>query len=97
MSYRRAWLLLHSVNESFAEPSVTLSVGGKSGGGAQLTDFGRQLVQAYRQFESEVDALAARSFAAVNPASPAAVAAESRRPLQRKLTAEKPAGRRAKR
>lgn len=91
MSYRRAWLLLHSVNESFAEPSVALSVGGKAGGGAKLTPFGTRLIAAYRAFEKAVDTLAARSFADVRPAGGSVAAgAQGHRPLQRKVAAALP-------
>ncbi len=38
MSYRRAWLLLDSLNSSFREPVVSTSIGGKAGGGAWLTE-----------------------------------------------------------
>lgn len=62
MSYRRAWLLLHSTNEAFQEPVAELAVGGKDGGGARLTDFGRRLVADFREFEREVDAMAAERF-----------------------------------
>lgn len=65
MSYRRAWLLLHNTNAAFHEPVVELAVGGKDGGGAQLTAFGRQLVVDFRAFEEEVDQLAARHFASL--------------------------------
>jgi molybdate transport system regulatory protein len=87
-SYRRAWLLLHSVNDSFVEPAVELSTGGKDGGGTKLTPFGRSLIKAYRQFESAVDALAARQFAGMKPRVEArpAVAAR-RRPVRRPLPA----------
>src|SRR6187551_3499225 len=61
MSYRRAWLLLHSTNEGFSQPVVELSVGGKDGGGGRLTDFGRRLVADYREFEAAVDALATKT------------------------------------
>lgn len=60
MSYRRAWLLLHTTNDAFLEPVVELAVGGKDGGGARLTAFGRHLVDRFREFEAEVDELAAR-------------------------------------
>lgn len=65
MSYRRAWLLVHNTNAAFHEPVVELAVGGKDGGGAQLTDFGRQLVADFRAFEEEVDQLARQRFAAL--------------------------------
>jgi len=51
MSYRRAWNLLDDLNQSFAEAVVSTSTGGIQGGGAQLTDFGRELVKAFRALE----------------------------------------------
>jgi molybdate transport system regulatory protein len=85
MSYRRAWLLLHSVNDSFTEASVTFSVGGKDGGGAQLTPFGRKLIASYRGFESAVDALAGKAFSALKPARAAtAESAAPRKALRRR-------------
>jgi molybdate transport system regulatory protein len=94
MSYRRAWLLLHSTNEGFSEPVVELSVGGKDGGGTRLTDFGRQLVSDYRRFDAAVDQLAAKTFGDVK-VSARALDAESgtrparpRRPVNRTLGAK---------
>src|SRR5262245_61963493 len=46
MSYRRAWLLLDDINGMFSEPATTASVGGSGGGGARLTDLGREIVKA---------------------------------------------------
>jgi molybdate transport system regulatory protein len=86
MSYRRAWLLLHNTNEGFQEPVVELSVGGRDGGGARLTDFGRRLVADYRAFEAAVDALAAEAFANLHSGRHGtAEPARSRRPLTRAL------------
>lgn len=51
MSYRRAWLLLADVNQMFTDPATTMSVGGSGGGGARLTDLGREIVRAYREIE----------------------------------------------
>lgn len=51
MSYRRAWLLVDEVNGLFDRPVVTASAGGAHGGGAQLTDFGRALIAAFRRIE----------------------------------------------
>jgi len=86
MSYRRAWLLLHSTNEGFSEPVVELSVGGKDGGGTRLTDYGRQLVADFRRFEDAVEALAAKTFAEVRVSAGAAgVEAASRKPVNRPL------------
>jgi len=51
MSYRRAWNLLDDLNQSFAEAVVSTSTGGLLGGGARLTNFGRELVKAFRALE----------------------------------------------
>ncbi len=47
MSYRRAWLLIDEMNKLFEEPVVAKWQGGKSKGGASLTDFGRSLLEKY--------------------------------------------------
>lgn len=44
ISYKKAWQLLDAVNKSAKKPVTINSVGGKGGGGAQLTDYGKQLV-----------------------------------------------------
>jgi len=65
MSYRRAWQLLGSLNDSFCEPLVDSARGGRGGGGATLTGRGRQLVRAYRRLEAEMQGRAARHFRAL--------------------------------
>ncbi len=49
MSYRRAWELVDVMNQHFDQPVVSRIVGGVSGGGAEVTDFGKQLIQGYQQ------------------------------------------------
>lgn len=51
MSYRRAWLLIDTLNHVFREPVVTTKLGGKAGGGAALTPFGEALIRNYRDME----------------------------------------------
>jgi molybdate transport system regulatory protein len=51
MSYRRAWQLVHALNRTFRAPVVETKLGGKAGGGAELTDFGENLVSVYRDME----------------------------------------------
>lgn len=62
MSYRRAWLLVSAVNQMFDEPVVASHAGGREGGGAKLTDFGRRLVEAYRRVELRTRDSAAREL-----------------------------------
>lgn len=52
MSYRRAWLLVNETNNSLKQPAVVSSEGGASGGGSQLTETGRALIQHYRNIET---------------------------------------------
>lgn len=53
MSYKRAWHLVEALNSHFTAPLVETSKGGKSGGGAALTDLGRDVIAAYRGIEGE--------------------------------------------
>ena len=59
MSYRRAWQLVEAINENFREPVVVTAVGGKRGGGAVVTDFGKRVVEAYLEMESKASAVIA--------------------------------------
>ncbi len=65
MSYRRAWQLLDSLNHCFRQRVAVTAKGGRRGGGATLTAFGRELIRAYRDFDAEVQARAARHFAPI--------------------------------
>jgi molybdate transport system regulatory protein len=67
MSYRRAWLLVESLKQSFREPVTLASAGGKDGGGMQLTEFGEALIKSYRDLEREFASLAARRLQAIIP------------------------------
>lgn len=51
MSYRRAWLLTDEVNRTFDRPVVEARGGGRNGGGAALTNRGREIVALYRSAE----------------------------------------------
>ncbi len=62
MSYRRGWQLLSSLNASFRDPIVMTATGGRGGGGARVTPFGRELISRYRAFEDDAQARAVRTF-----------------------------------
>lgn len=57
MSYRRAWLLLQDMNGCFDYPVAATSVGGRGGGGVELTAFGQRLVSGYRHTEAALQTL----------------------------------------
>jgi molybdate transport system regulatory protein len=65
MSYRRAWLLVDSMNAGFDTPVISATVGGSGGGGASLTAFGRELIGAYRGLEARLSALAAQHLGGI--------------------------------
>jgi molybdate transport system regulatory protein len=47
MSYKKAWSLIDAVNSRAEKPVTTSSIGGKGGGGATLTPYGKSLVVAF--------------------------------------------------
>ena len=52
MSYKRAWMLVETLNGMFHGPLVESARGGPGGGGASLTDLGHDVLALYRSFES---------------------------------------------
>jgi molybdate transport system regulatory protein len=59
MDYKRAWLLIDSLNRAFVTPVVERTIGGSGGGGAALTAFGEELLSRYRELESQAAKIAA--------------------------------------
>lgn len=58
MPYKRAWLLIDSLNTGFGRPVVITASGGKGGGGANLTPLGRELLLRYAALEQRINAAA---------------------------------------
>jgi len=84
MSYRRAWVLVDETNRCFGTPVVEARPGGRAGGGAELTAFGREVVAHYRAIERHAAAAAAADLDALQAAAadraPAPEGAPGRRP-----------------
>lgn len=59
MSYRRAWLLVDTMNRCWAEPLVEAIPGGGQQKGARLTACGREVLEAYRSLEGRLARAAA--------------------------------------
>jgi molybdate transport system regulatory protein len=55
MSYRRAWLLVDTMNRCFREPVVASATGGSGGGGAQVTAFGRRVLTRFHSLQARID------------------------------------------
>ena len=52
MSYKRAWLLVETMNACFREPLVETRRGGRARGGASLTPTGELVLACYRRMEA---------------------------------------------
>ena len=68
MSYRRAWLLAEEINAAFADPLILKQTGGLGGGGATLSDRGRDIIARYRRIEATTLRVNAADIAAVKKA-----------------------------
>lgn len=62
MSYRRAWLLIDSMNQMFKLPVVDAATGGKHGGGARVTATGLKVIECYRRIEQDALKAAVRDI-----------------------------------
>ena len=58
MMYKRAWLLIDSLNHGFCRPVVETATGGKGGGGTTLTALGKQVVGRYVALEVRLNSSA---------------------------------------
>jgi molybdate transport system regulatory protein len=66
MSYKRAWLLVETMNGCFKTPLVASVRGGKGGGVAHLTPAGKEVLQRFRNIESKSLAASRRDIDALN-------------------------------
>lgn len=53
MSYRRAWMLVDTMNRCFKGDLVVTNTGGKGGGGARVTDLGLEVIRRYHDMEAK--------------------------------------------
>lgn len=63
MSYKRAWDLVDTMNHSFREPLIATATGGSHGGGAQVTEFGYEILRRYRDMEVKANQAVAAEIA----------------------------------
>ena len=62
ISYRRAWLLVDSLNKSFEMPAAVRTSGGRGGRRSQITPFGVLLIERYREVEQKLNDVAGNSL-----------------------------------
>lgn len=73
MSYRRAWLLVETMNSCFQTPLVETATGGRAGGGAQLTAEGVKVLEGYLAMLRDVEQVAQQHLSRLLKNSPLAV------------------------
>jgi molybdate transport system regulatory protein len=52
--YKRAWLLVDSLNQGFGQAVVETATGGRGGGGTQLTPLGKRVLTCYEALEARI-------------------------------------------
>jgi molybdate transport system regulatory protein len=65
MSYRRAWLLVDTMNRCFKYPLVSSAAGGTQGGGASLTPLGEAVLSLYQALQADAEAAAQKHESAL--------------------------------
>jgi molybdate transport system regulatory protein len=63
MSYKRAWLLVDTMNRCFRSALVEAAKGGPAGGGARLTPLGAEVLATYRRMQARTWKAIARDLA----------------------------------
>jgi len=64
MSYRRAWLLVDTMNQCFDGPLVETATGGNHGGGARITELGKEVLRRYREMDAKASAAVSKQIIA---------------------------------
>ncbi|MGM0471110.1 MAG: winged helix-turn-helix domain-containing protein [Bacillota bacterium] len=63
MSYSKAWNVISMIEDNLGVKLLEKQAGGSSGGGSQLTQEGREILNNYRQLEIEVEEQLEKIFA----------------------------------
>lgn len=54
-AYRRAWLLVDTMNKGWSGKLVTKATGGTRGGGTELTELGKRVLRSYRDLQVRLE------------------------------------------
>ena len=66
MSYKKAWDMVVSLNTLGKSPFVVTHKGGQNGGGAEITETGKQAIEAYKKLGDNLKAMAEAEQALLN-------------------------------
>jgi molybdate transport system regulatory protein len=64
MSYRHAWGMIRKIEKRSGFKFVETQIGGKEGGGAQLTSQGKEFLNQYSAFRKGLDGVVEKKFTA---------------------------------
>ena len=62
LSYPHAWRYVHEVEKIFGKKLVNTKIGGKGGGGTELTEFAKELIGEYNKFRKPLDKVVKKQF-----------------------------------
>ncbi len=57
MTYKKAWAMVDEMNEKAKKPYVIAQKGGQKGGGTEVTEAGKKMVEAYTKMMSRIHAI----------------------------------------
>lgn len=60
MSYKKAWDMVDEMNTMGKQPLLSLRKGGEKGGGAELTETGKKIVERYHALIAKLDSVIAK-------------------------------------
>jgi molybdate transport system regulatory protein len=61
MSYKKAWDMVNEMNTLGSKPYVVSHAGGDKGGGAQVTEAGNKMLNAYKNIVAQLDSIAIKN------------------------------------
>ena len=62
MAYSKAWRIVRTAEEFFGCKLLSSTIGGKHGGGAELTPAAQRLLSAYQDYTAQVESFAREKF-----------------------------------
>jgi molybdate transport system regulatory protein len=66
ISYQHAWKMIDEMNRVAPEPLVHMQRGGTNGGGAEISVYGRRILEEYRQILAQFSAIVSQINVEIN-------------------------------
>ena len=66
MSYKKAWDMVDEMNSKGQKPYIISHKGGQKGGGAELTNAGKKVIDAYTELTKKIDAIVVKNMKILN-------------------------------